>query len=463
MKKILFYRILSIFLIFSIFSSQTHAILTLREEEIIGKRFLIEVKRKFEFIKDDFANHYIEELGNYLLRAVKTKPFSFHFYIINKDIINAFAAPGGNIFIFAGLIDLTESADELAAVISHEIGHVTARHLAYRLEKSKKLGILTVAGMLMGALVGGPAGSAIISGSMAASAQMELHYSRDDERQADELGFKYMIFSRFDPNAMLTVLKKITETSLYSLDKIPPYLLTHPTGPERMSNIKTMLGTYSPLPPTKEVLYFRKNFPLFKTIVHANSVDPNVGKKHYEDILKKDPSSPLANLGLGIIYMRTSEYKKAISHIKKALEMMPDSIPILINLGKVYQRCGRDVEAVNLFKKVLDIDDTNDSALFLLGVSYENMKRYKEAIDIFKRLSYFKPVKDEVYYHLGISYGKIGKLALAHYNFGIYFSRIYEINKAMFHFFKAKQLAKGDRRLLNEISSRLKDLNELKL
>lgn len=456
-RKSLF-RIATLIFAICYFSSQSYALISLEDEEEIGKRLVVQMQRQVGFIQDDFATQYIDKLGHYLTRPLQTRPFPFHFYVIKENTINAFAAPGGYVFLFSGLINMTDDVDELASVICHEIGHVTARHIAQKIEKSKKLGYLTLAALLMGAIIGGKAAEGLMAGSMAASAQLQLHYSRDDERQADELGFRYISASGFDPSAMFSVLKKITEQSLYALDQVPQYLLTHPIGAERLSNVQAMLSTYKPIPPTKEVLWFRKQFPLFKTIVYAKSVDPNNAINYYRDVLKQDPDSPLANFGLGMVYIRISEYKKAINCMEKTLEKWPDSVPVLINLGIAYQRLGKNNKAVEVLERALKINDISRSALFFLGISYENMRKYKKAIEIFKRLSYLKPAKSNVYYHLGISYGKMGEFGLAHYNFGIYFSKLYQINKARFHFLKAREFAKGNKRLLDEVSARLMDL-----
>ena len=456
-KKILI-KLFVFFIITCFFSSQCYAIISLEDEEIIGDRIYTQVKKEGILIQDDFVSKYIDELGHYLIKPLKTKPFPFHFSVINKNIINAFASPGGYIYIFAGLINLTDNVDELAAVICHEIGHVSARHIAQKVEQSKKLGYLTLAALLAGVLLGGQAASGIAAVSMGASAQLQINFTRDEERQADELGFRYITASGFNPVAMYDILKKITDQSLYALDRIPPFLLDHPVGSERLSNIQAMLSTYNPVPASKEVLYFRNKFPIFKTLVYAQSKEPDNAKKYYMDVLKDDPDSPLANLGLGIVYMRLSEYKKAIECFKKTLKKWPDSVPVLTKLAVAYQNSGQDKKAIEVINKALDIDDTNNHTLFLLGLSYENLKKYKKALKIFKKLSYLKPVDENVYYHLGISYGKLGELALAHYNFGIYFSKLYSINKARFHFLEARRLARGNKKLLSEISARLRSL-----
>ena len=93
-----------------------------------------------------------------------------------------FAAPGGHIFVFSGLIEAMDNIDELAAVICHEIGHISARHLSKRIEQSKNIGIATLAGILAAMLVGGEAAAPIISGTLAAGMQARLYFSREDER-----------------------------------------------------------------------------------------------------------------------------------------------------------------------------------------------------------------------------------------------------------------------------------------
>ncbi len=450
-----------LFVLLCFFSSQCYAFISLEDEEIIGERIYLQVKKQGILIQDDFVSKYIDQLGHYLIRPLQTKPFPFHFSVINKNVINAFASPGGYIYIFAGLINLTDNVDELAAVMCHEIGHVSARHIAKKIEQSEKLSYLTLAALLAGVLVGGRAASGIAAISMGASAQLQINFTRDEERQADELGFRYISASGFNPVAMYDILKKITDQSLYALDRIPPFLLDHPVGAERLSNIQAMLSTYHPIPATKEVIYFRKNFPIFKTLVYAQSKEVDNAKKYYMDVLKDDPESPIANLGLGIVYMRLSEYKKAIECFKKTLNKWPDSIPVLTKLAVAYQNSGQNKKAIEVINRALAIDDTNNHTLFLLGLSYENLKNYKKALRIFKKLSYLKPVDEDVYYHLGITYGKLGKLALAHYNLGIYFSKLYSINKARFHFLEAKRFAQGNKKLLNEITARLKSLGKI--
>ena len=432
--------------------------LSIEEERKLGQRFLVQIREHFELIEDNFANQFITDLGGYLTMPLETRPFPFHFYIIKDNNLNAFAGPGGHIFVFSGLIEVMGNLDELAAVICHELAHVSAKHLSKRIEQSKKIGLATMAGILAGALIGGELAGAIMTGSMAAGIQAQLHYSRNDERQADQLGFKYMKWAGFNPAGMIATLRKIQKGQWFGTDKVPAYLLTHPTGPERMSNLDTMLSQYKPEPLKKESVQLGKRFPYFKTILRANCQDSQEAERLFRIDLEKDPASPLPHFGLGIVYKERSEYGQAIRHFRTALKEEPTSIPMLRNLGETYQMDGQYTEAIPILEKALDLDDQDRSTLFLLALSYENIEKYEKAIQLFKKLSYLKPVNNEVYYHLGLSYGRQNNLALAHYNFGLYFKNLGKTEKARFHFQKAGGLSGNNHALRSKINDATKEI-----
>jgi len=428
--------------------------LSIDEELILGKKFLAEIQKHNVLLEDDYANEYINNLGQYLLRSVKTRPFPFHFHIIKDNTLNAFSAPGGQIFFYSGLIEIMDNCDMLAGVMAHEIGHSTARHLSKRIEQNKKISLATMAGILAGAFLGGVAANALITGSMAAGIQAQLHYSREDERQADQLGFRYATAAGFVPSALTEALKKISRGNWMDTSKMPPYLLTHPTGPERMANLDSMAQQqqYKPTVPTAEVKRFRVSFPAFKTVIRATCVDSYDAERFFQEALKRNPGALMPHFGLGIVYMKRSEYSAAEDHLKSALRYRPHSLLILRTLGKVYQLEGKDRDAITTLKQALSLKHDDPDTLFRLALSHEDLEEYDEAIGILRRLASFRPTRKEVYYHLGISYGRLNKLALAHFNFGRYFKAGGEMQKASFHFRKAQELAQGDPSLLREIS-----------
>lgn len=432
--------------------------LSLEEESEAGEKFRQAVRQQLTMFDDEFCDAYINELGQYLTGFLDTKPFPFHFYIVEENDLNAFAGPGGHVFFFTGLIRGMAEVDELAAVMAHEIAHVSARHISERIEQNKLITLATLAGILAGVLIGGEAAGAITAGSMAAGVQKQLSYSRDDERQADQLGFKYMDRAGFDPAGMVVTLKRLERASWAGADAIPPYLLTHPGGPERVSTTETMLRDYRQRPENTHTEKFRRLFPYFKAVVTAKSSDPATAERRFEEALEKNPDSASALFGMGLVRKEKLEYTAALDYLEKAHAKEPDVLPILTALAESYQMQGRDERAVRVLEKALRVDERDRTTLFLLGVSYKNLEDYRKSVVFFERLASMPPVRDEVYYHLGMCYGREGKLALAHYNFGVYFKRSGVTDKARFHFQKAGELAGSDQLLRNKIQAEMEGI-----
>jgi beta-barrel assembly-enhancing protease len=425
--------------------------LSIEEEEKLSEDFLRNIKRQYEIVDDDFAQDYINRLGQYLTRSLETKHFPYNFHIIVSSELNAFAGPAGHIFIFTGLIDTMDEIDELAAVICHEIGHVTSRHISERIEQNKKIGLATLAGILAGSMLGGEVADTVITGSVAAGIQKQLNYSRDDERQADQLAVKYMDQAGLDPAGMVRALSKLQRGSLSGSGNVPSYLLTHPTSPERMADIESMLSSRRFTETKKEAEAFRKEYPIFRTLLKSRYSDSNIAEKGFELELKSNTESPLAHFGLGIVLNEKGEYTEALKHLQISSEKLPDSIPVLHYLGETYQLIGNDREAIKIFEEALKIDEFNKSILFSLAFSYQNLEEYSRAVTILESLASVNPVKNEVYYNLGVSLGRMDRLGPAHYYFGLYFKNLGERQKAAFHFQKAREYAGSDASLRERI------------
>jgi len=450
-RKTVVTTVVALLLIFQL-HGQGYA-LSIEEEREAGEKFSEAVRKQVAMFDDDFCDAYVNELGQYLTKFLETKFFPFHFYIVQENDLNAFAGPGGHIFLYTGLIRGMDSADELAAVMAHEIAHVSARHISERVEQSKLITLATLAGVLAGVLIGGKAAGALMTGSMAAGVQTQLGYSRDDERQADQLGFKYMDQAGFDPGGMVVTLKRLERAMWVDANNIPPYLTTHPGGPERVSTTEIMLREHKGRTDNKDTAKFRRLFPYFKAVVAAKSEDPANAEKLFGKELEKNPDSVPALFGAGIVQKEKLQYAGAIGYLEKALSKEPEILPILTALAESYQMQGRDERAIRVLEKALKVDDRDKTALFLLAVSYQNLEDYRKSVVFLERLASMKPVRDEVYYHLGMSYGREGKLALAHYNFGLYFKKSGVLEKAMFHLRKAEELAGSDQILRNKIQT----------
>ena len=170
--------------------------ITIKQEESLAREFLMVALRHYRLIKDPQIVGYVNKVGRKVLSAYPPQPFPYHFYVVNEDVFNAFAGPGGHIFINSGLIEAMESEEELAGILGHEISHVVCRHISEMIEDSKKINIATLAGIAAGIFLGmggaATAATAVTYGALAAGQSAALAFSRDNERQADQVCLNYL-------------------------------------------------------------------------------------------------------------------------------------------------------------------------------------------------------------------------------------------------------------------------------
>ena len=135
--------------------------ITIKEEEEMSRQILAMIYKHFEVVEDPVIVPYVNEVGNRILASLPQQPFKYQFHVIKADIYNAFATPGGHIFVYTGLLNAMDTEEELAGIMGHEIAHVYCRHISQKIERSKKISMATLAGVAAGVLMGiGGAGEA---------------------------------------------------------------------------------------------------------------------------------------------------------------------------------------------------------------------------------------------------------------------------------------------------------------
>jgi predicted Zn-dependent protease len=206
-------------------------------EETLSLRFIASLYRYTDINTDPELNDYITDIGQRLLRHVRTNRH-FQFFLINDDNINAFAGPGGVIGVNTGLLMSAKTEDEIAAVLAHEIQHVEQEHLSRMFEQQRQGTAPTVASALAGLLVGSlnpAAGMAIMTGGIAYQLEQELRFSRDHEWEADRIGIETLAQAGYDPNAMADFFFTLSDR-YRSGAKGSELLQTHPVTEKRISD-----------------------------------------------------------------------------------------------------------------------------------------------------------------------------------------------------------------------------------
>lgn len=228
------------------------------EDEIrIGAEEHPKMLEAFGGAYDDAAlTAYVNAIGQRMVAKSELPDLKFQFIVLNDDTVNAFALPGGYIYLSRGLIALAEDEAELAGVIGHEIGHVTARHSAQRYSSAMATNIGLTAVSILGSVLGAPSGLGNLA-SFGAQAALQS-YSRSQELEADKLGVRYMTQLGYDPSALGDFFAKLhahTEIQAKKAGKSADnfsIMQTHPRTADRISQAETLAKTETPPNPKRE-------------------------------------------------------------------------------------------------------------------------------------------------------------------------------------------------------------------
>jgi len=414
--------------------------LSYTEEKELGREVFNYIKRSMKIVDDPIVSNYINDLGRKILKATGPQPFDYQFFVLDSDVVNAFAAPAGYVFIHSGLITSMESEGQLAAIISHEIAHVTSRHLSERIAKTQRLSWATLAGILAGAFLGGDVGQAMMLGTMAGSVQMQLAYSRHDEREADVKGLTYLVESGYDPRFMMEAFQVMLRTAWSAPKDVPTYLTTHPGLSERISSVETAAAS-NPEYGGVRGRGDERAFQALKARLLALVGDAQRARNHFESLLRQDPDDALGHYGLAVLYQQEQNFNQSLSEFNLALKTQPANPTILTDLGNLLFQKKDFSQAMEVLNKVVVIRPYSVQALYFLGRVYEEQGRPEKAEEFYKRVLFLNPDHADVLYRMGLIYGRQGDLARAHLHTGLSFKVQGEYKKALFHFRKAKENA----------------------
>ena len=218
-------------------------IYSMEKEMALGRQLAQEVQRQAKMVDDPLIGEFINRLGQNLARHSDAKvPFAF--YVVDASALNAFALPGGYVFVNAGLIEIAEDEDELAGAMAHEIAHVAARHMTRRATKSE---IARLASAPLGAALGGWTGYAANEAAGIAIPLTFLSFGREDEAEADYLGVQYAYAAGYDPVGVVSIFEKMESLERKQPGAVSKAFASHPQDADRIS--RTQREIQEILPP----------------------------------------------------------------------------------------------------------------------------------------------------------------------------------------------------------------------
>lgn len=245
-----FYRFLGVFaviLLFSLFLPVSKAfsftVISESKEVEIGRKADEEIIKKYGYYKNTSLQDYIDRVGQRLVREAEPRGFSYHFKVVDAEEENAFALPGGYIYITRGLLAYLNNEAQLAGVIGHEIAHAASRHAAEMLTKSLGYQFLTIGLLATGAAGGNSGNWAMVVTAL--SQQILLGYGRENELKADEMGILYASKAGYSPQQVVEFMKTLKFKERLKAIEYHPFMASHPETTQRVIKLQAFADSLS--------------------------------------------------------------------------------------------------------------------------------------------------------------------------------------------------------------------------
>ncbi len=326
------------------------------QERKVGEQIIRQLRAQGGYMQDPEVNDYLNELGHRLVAAGYDAKQDFEFFAVPDNGINAFALPGGYIGINTGLIVLAQNESELASVLAHEISHVTQRHMARMIDNQKNSMLMSLMGLALAVLASragggnGQATAAAIQGSQALSMQNQLNFTRENEYEADRVGFHRLVAAGFDPNGMATFMERLQRSTRFVEGNAPSYLRTHPITYERIAEAQGRAQNMRYRQVTDSL-----DFQLVRALLKSYQGDPRVTVQGFEEALRqKKYNSELAErYGLVAALLRAKEIDRAKAELAKLQKIAPPHPMIEAMTGNVLMGAGEYDAAAKRFETAL--------------------------------------------------------------------------------------------------------------
>jgi beta-barrel assembly-enhancing protease len=384
------------------------------QEKRLGEQWLRAFRAQVPTSSDPLIIDYLEKLFDRLLPYSQLENKHIQLVLVQNKTLNAFAVPGGVIGVHTGLLQYAKTENQLAAVLGHELGHLSQRHYARQLEMQKKMMVPMLAGMLAGLALAanseGDGGMAAIMATQAAAQQARLSFSRQNEQEADRIGFDTLVKAGMDPYAAANMFEEMLSASRFSR-RPPEYLLTHPVTESRIADARNRAMQYPQKKPDDNL-----EFKLMRTRVRVGAEEtPQIAVKTFKSELEKETDSLEASrYGLVMALTQSHQFDAAREAIKPLLEKDPTRV--------TYQILRSDIEvAAERFKDGLSILDEQlvkhpDNYPLIIRKAEALMKAglYKEAAALLEPYSRKRSQDDYVWYLLAEVNGLAGNILGVH-------------------------------------------------
>lgn len=370
------------------------------EEKLLGEVFMRQVRLGLPVSDDPDVEAYISQLGFKLIANSEFQSHHFSFFVINDPNINAFAGPNGYIGINAGLILNSENESELTSVMSHEIAHVTQRHLERSINAGEKMSLPTAAAIIAAIVLGSSANinltEAAIFATIAANYQSQLSYSRAHELEADHIGMIILTNSGYNPHSMPSFFEKLQQGNRLAESQVPEFLSTHPVTVNRIAESRNRASQYAYTPKPDSLDYFLIKAKLrvttsdnIKILIASLKAELNAGS--YQNKIAHHYAYALALLEDG-------QFTEAREEIDEVINLDRRRIPFLVLKANIEIESNHQNKGYRMFEDALLLHQGNPSLSLHYADALLINKNASKAKKILLGIKNYQPTP--IYYQL---------------------------------------------------------------
>ena len=434
-----------------------------KEERRIGESIMRDIRRDTQYLDDAELTEYLNNLGYALVSHSPDNRRDFEFFALNDNTLNAFALPGGYIGVHTGLILAAQSESELAGVLSHEIAHVTQRHLARLIAGEQQTALPSLAALAVAILASRSnpqLANAALATAQATSIQTQLDFTRDHEREADRIGIQILQTAGYDPRAMSSFFERLLKSNRLYENNAPEYLRTHPLTTDRIADMQNRAANmpYHQVPDSPE-------FQLMRAKLLALKGRPEQAIATFEDNLrnKKFNSEPALRYGLAFALMRAKNHERAEQELALLKKIMPLNA-VVENFGAELKIAeGQHNAAIELYRSAIKRFPNHRALLYGYAQSLLQAKRSSEALLLLKDQIQYFPGDARLYDLQAQGYAAQGKTLLQHQSLAEAYFRRGNLTAAIEQLQIALKSGDGDFYQLSIAEARAKEIRALDL
>jgi predicted Zn-dependent protease len=421
----------------------------------LGRKFYLMARSELPLIDDPAVTEYVGRVGRRLLPTLGAQQFDYHFYVVSQPVLNAFAVPGGYVFVYSELLARVSNDDELAGVLGHEMGHVAGHHIL----RQQQAGTAWTAAALLGLLLSA-VNPVVGAAAVGAAETAQLRYSRDFEQEADYFGLRFASEAGYDPHALGSFFKQLLIEQRVNPAGVPPYMLSHPITEDRIAHVDTIINAEKlKRPPGRPAA--SPDLPEVQAVARAAADPPELVVARYKREADAKPDDAERQFLLGRVYQTVGQFEAAKVALEHCRDLGGLDGRVDRPLGSVYVSLKNPAEARAALGRHLTRHPDDAFARLELGKALGDAGDADGSLVELQRAIRLDPDLDEAHRLAGLALGRKGEEAEGFYQLALASRLRGELEQSLSHFQRTEKLLKPGSARADEVKLAIEELQPL--